>query len=526
VTGQRNKTSYLSAVLHEAPGNRVLSVGSMTTGLAAEGYRVTAVPLVRPLRWPDGEADAVVCATGLGTGSSSAHMRILKSARDRLARGGVLIVSQRLLSAAVMSRPAGGYDPVRGMLADGERLYTIPELRALLRRAGFAVQQVDADFTVGAAPTNRTIEAQLVARPLPTPPRALAGGSAGGEPLPDQALDLRWAPDEAAWLEPTPRSLWQALLEEDHTLGADAARHYALDDPYGANRATAVVSAHFQVRVGEPSLTFGAGATALLCSLAGLADEGQVLIASATHPDLPAWCVSGGCELRTVPVNPSAARLAAEIEASAPAMAHLDQPSITGRVLSLAEAELIAVAAARAGTILSVDETCATYLGPAASAIALVNRFENLVVTRSLSKGYCWGGLRIGFTVASPGIAHRIRGLVPPLQTSELAYQMGLRLLAAGDMFARLRARVSANKQDLVGLLRGLGIEVFRGDPALPWVLAADPAGTVTQTLRARGVLGKTFHADLSGDPRTAMLRLSVPLSVERLNACRSLLRP
>jgi histidinol-phosphate/aromatic aminotransferase/cobyric acid decarboxylase-like protein len=520
---------YLLTALRQAPGRRVLSArsvpGHLVAALTAVGYSVTGLG-VGTQPQDAGRADAVICLGGLGPGGDPAHLRLLRCARDRLAPGGMLIVSQRHPFRAAIGPAGAGFDPVSGTLADGNRLYTIPELRALLNRAGLRVERIDADFTQGAAPTLRTSEVQLVARPLPLPPGALAGASepAGADGTAGM-LDLRWAPDEADFLHPQPRALWQALLAEDDSGGAEAARHYPLDDPYGADRAAPVVSAHFQVPIEAPWLTFGAGAAALLCFLAGLGDAGTVLVPQATHPDLPAWCLARGCRLDTVPAESTPAALAAAVHARRPALIHLDRPAITGTLPSLGEVEMIATAAARAGAILSLDETYASYLPPGASAVALVHRLDNLLVTRSMSKGYCWGGLRIGYTVASPAMAGRVRELVPPLQASELAYRMALRLLAAGDVFARLRSRVSTNKRLLAGLLRGLGHEVIDGHPVLPWVLIPDPAGAVAGSLAARGVRGKTFHADPAGDPRTAALRLSVPLSAERLDACRSLLR-
>ena len=525
-----DQVSYLADAVRDAPGTRVLTVervmAPLASALAGAGVTVATACAADLVRRPaGGQVDAVICVGGMGEGDSAAHLRLLRSVRRRLVPDGVLILGQRHIFGMLTSLPEAGFDPLRGTLPSGERLYTVPELSGLLARAGFAVERIDGDFVRGTAPALGTRELQLIARPLPAPPRALAGGPDGDHgSAAEGMLDLRWAPDEADFAAPPPRLLWQELLAEDHAGGAEAARYYPLDDPYGATRAAPVVSAHFGVPVTAPLLTFGAGATAVLCGLAGLAEEGEVIVWEATFPDLPAWCQAGGSRVRILPARVPPDELVAAIEAYRPALVHLDRPTITGMLLPPGDVEAVAAAAARAGTVLSLDETHASYLGPAASAVPLVRRLRNLVVTRSLSKGYCWGGLRIGYAVASEAVSCRVRELVPPLQASELAYRMALRLLAAGDMFTELRPRVMANKPRLVGLLRALDIDVHAGHPMLPWVLIPDPRGRAAAALRARGVLGKTFYAGPGGDPSSALLRLSVPLSTERLGACCSLL--
>jgi histidinol-phosphate/aromatic aminotransferase/cobyric acid decarboxylase-like protein/SAM-dependent methyltransferase/predicted N-acyltransferase len=588
-----HEVAYLRTRLAEAPGPRVADLGcgigrhavplalagfevvgvdaapevvaeardrAAGAGLPARAARFEVADLLTGEPWPLGQVDAAYCVQAFGLGTDADQVRFLREVRRHLAPGGILVldhsnplwIARNFVAEAEdevdgvrfafrrrfhpeIGRSRGSIevtwpDGRRAVLRDDVRLYTTAELVALLRRAGLAVEAVDADFEPGAEVGLDTRYVQVVATAVPVPPGALAGRTyvedlAG--PAGEEALDLRWAPDEVELLSPAPAELWRAVLAADGDLGAAMARRYAVDDPYGGDEGAAAVSRYFGCPVEPDRLTFGAGITSLLRCLPALAGGGAVLVPALTHPDLPAWAASEGCE---VVVAGAGADLEEAVLERRPALVHLDRPGLAGDLVAPAGIERVAAAAAGVGAVLSVDEAYASYLGPQASAVALTGSLDNLVVLRSLSKGYSWGGLRVGFAVASAGVAMRVREAVPPLQVAEAAYRMALRLLAEGDVFAPLRDRIGAVKPRLVLLLERLGLEVTAGHPSLPWVLVQDREARASRVLAARGVRAKRVPAT-PGTPRAAstgpdapVLRVSVPLSQERVARCLSLL--
>jgi histidinol-phosphate/aromatic aminotransferase/cobyric acid decarboxylase-like protein len=201
-----------------------------------------------------------------------------------------------------------------------------------------------------------------------------------------------------------------------------------------------------------------------------------------------------------------------------PSLVLLDRPSITGE---FADAEFVGRLAERAAewaAVVAVDEAYATYPGPAASSVPLVERHRNLVVLRSMSKGYCCGGLRIGFAVAGTALTARLREAAPPLAANSAGLAVALRLLEQGDVFGPLRDRIAEVKPVVSGALRGLGLRVADGAPFLPWVTAtADEA--VRKALGSRGLLVK----ELPGPGGGTLLKVALPLSDERLRVFRTL---
>ena len=107
----------------------------------------------------------------------------------------------------------------------------------------------------------------------------------------------------------------------------------------------------------------------------------------------------------------------------------------TGQVLSLNTVMLIAQKALDMGKILVVDEAYGEYIPFGNSAINLVEKFPNIIVTRSFSKGWGMAGVRLGYGVASTesDMLEQLQKLVLPFNSNAIA-----RTLAEAALKAKL----------------------------------------------------------------------------------------
>ncbi len=562
------EVAYLQKTLAQAPGRRVVDlgcgVGRYTIPLGLAGFEMTGLDLstwaleeathrskqanvtirweqadlLAATEWPLGQIDVAICIDSFGWGSDADQLNFLRRLRRHLAPNGVLVLvcpnafqtSSQETSATIdettyLSRQE--FDQIHSRRQDSLtvtapgrseqsfhsdlRVYTPVELATLVRKGGFVVERVTSGSASGWTPS-----IELVARAIPAPPVALAVATWGAPTAP--RLDLRYNPDETDWLNPSPTSIWNELIADEGEQGVSAIGVYPVDDPYGAERGAPAVAAFLGCPVAPPQVTFAAGVTSLLHDLCGLANDGLIVTPQLIHPDLTTWALAHGSEVCFVEEPATVERLVATIQARRPSLVSLDRPSFVGELIDFAAVQAIAEAAAQVGAAVVIDESPATYLGPANSAASVVNRVDNLVVLRSVTKGYSWGGMRAGFALASHGLSARVRELVAPMQVGELSFRALLRLLMAGDIFQKLRTRFHTTKPSTTALLRACGFEVIEGHPDLGWVVLPNTAGKTSRQLERVGVQGLHFvPSPALRPPYPELLHLTVPLLNERM---------
>ena len=87
-------------------------------------------------------------------------------------------------------------------------------------------------------------------------------------------------------------------------------------------------------------------------------------------------------------------------------LVYIDNPNNpTGQVISLSQVEEITRQASKKGVVVIIDEAYGDYMGKENSAVNLIDKYTNLIVVRSFSKGFGLAGLRIGYGIFSCELA-------------------------------------------------------------------------------------------------------------------------
>lgn len=168
----------------------------------------------------------------------------------------------------------------------------------------------------------------------------------------------------------------------------------------------------------------------------------------------------------------------------------------TGSALPLAAIErLLAGLAGRA--VLVVDEAYAEY-STQPSAIALLGRFTNLVVLRTLSKAYALAGARLGITLADPALVRVLSAIAPPYPLAAPAVALALEAVspAAADEAKRRAGRIVAERERVAAALAALPAvrRVYASDANYLLVRFAD-AEAAFRALLAAGVVVRDQRA-------------------------------
>ena len=92
--------------------------------------------------------------------------------------------------------------------------------------------------------------------------------------------------------------------------------------------------------------------------------------------------------------------------------------------------KLIPILEATAGkSIVVVDEAYIEF-SPAASMVDLISQYPNLVITRTLSKGFALAGLRCGFTLANAEVINLLLKVIAPYPIAEPVAQIAAQALS------------------------------------------------------------------------------------------------
>lgn len=134
--------------------------------------------------------------------------------------------------------------------------------------------------------------------------------------------------------------------------------------------------------------------------MALLKQDKPLLFPDITYSFYPVYCGLYGIDYRLVPLDEQFAIQVADYQQENGAIIFPNPNAPTGRYLPLAEIEQLLQAHPQ--SVIVVDEAYVDFGGE--TAIALVSRYPNLLVTQTLSKSRSLAGLRVGFAVGHPDL--------------------------------------------------------------------------------------------------------------------------
>jgi histidinol-phosphate aminotransferase len=167
----------------------------------------------------------------------------------------------------------------------------------------------------------------------------------------------------------------------------------------------------------------------------------------------------------------------------------------TGRVLTLAEIERLLQGSP--DSVVVVDEAYIDFGGE--TAIGLVDRYPNLLVTQTLSKSRSLAGLRVGLAVGHPDLIEaleRVKNSFNSYPLDRMAIVGAAAAFEDREYFQQTRAAVIASREGVVSGLEALGFEVLPS--AANFVFARHPgkdAAALAAGLREQGVIVRHFKA-------------------------------
>ncbi len=263
-------------------------------------------------------------------------------------------------------------------------------------------------------------------------------------------------------------------------------------DP-NAEQLKAVIAQNFNL---TPDCVFvGNGSDEVLAhTFLGLLKQPRpLLFPDITYSFYPVYCRLYDIAFETVPLRDDFSVSAADYARPAGGVIVPNPNAPTGRAMPLADVEKIL--AAQPDVVVVIDEAYVDF--GTDSAVSLVPRYPNLLITHTLSKARSLAGLRVGYALGDPALIaglERVKNSFNSYPLDRLA--LAGAVAAFGDVayFEHTRRAVIASRERLVADLTELAFEVLPSGANFVFVRHPDhDAAGLQQALRHRRIIVRHF---------------------------------
>ncbi len=221
-----------------------------------------------------------------------------------------------------------------------------------------------------------------------------------------------------------------------------------------------------------------------------------ILLPDITYSFYPVYCKLYGIAWRTIPLDNHLSIPVEDFTGPNGGIVLANPNAPTGRALSLEQIECLLQK--NSDSVVMIDEAYVDF--GADSATALIARFPNLLIIRTLSKSYALAGLRVGFALGNAALIEgleRVKNSFNSYPLDRLAIAGATAALKDQHWFEENRSRVIALREELSTGLMQRRFEVLPS--AANFVFARHPeieAAQMASGLRERGVLVRHFNAN------------------------------
>jgi histidinol-phosphate aminotransferase len=284
---------------------------------------------------------------------------------------------------------------------------------------------------------------------------------------------------------PSPR-----VLDAVRAEAADTLRLYP--DP-GSDRLRAGIARFHGVTADQVFVGNGSDEVLGHAFMALLKHERPILFPDITYSFYPVYCRLYEIAYQQVPLTESFEIGVDDYRMPNGGVIFPNPNAPTGRLLALGEIERLL--ANNPDSVVMVDEAYIDFGGE--SAVGLVARYPQLLVTRTLSKSHALAGLRVGYAIGQPPLIealNRVKDSFNSYPLDRFAQAGALASMEDHAHFEGLCTRVVATRTRLVAAMAAMGFEVLPS--AANFIFARHPVhqgAELAAALRERSIIVRHF---------------------------------
>ena len=285
---------------------------------------------------------------------------------------------------------------------------------------------------------------------------------------------------------PSPKVLEAVRAEADDTL-----RLYP--DP-NSDRLRAGVAAYHGVTADQVFVGNGSDEVLAHAFLALLKHDQPILFPDITYSFYPVYCGLYEIAYRTIPLTETFEIQVDDYLVPSGGVIFPNPNAPTGRLLALGEIERLL--AGNPDSVVVIDEAYIDFGGE--TAVRLVARYPQLLVTRTLSKSHALAGLRVGYAIGQAHLIealNRVKDSFNSYPLDRFAQSGALASIEDPSYFEGLCAKVMATRTRLVAAMAEMDFEVLPS--AANFIFARHPGHDGAQlaaALRERNIIVRHFR--------------------------------
>jgi histidinol-phosphate aminotransferase len=219
-----------------------------------------------------------------------------------------------------------------------------------------------------------------------------------------------------------------------------------------------------------------------------------LLFPDITYSFYPVYCGLYGIDYEALPLGDAFELRVADYLRPNAGIIFPNPNAPTGRLLPLADIEWLLQR--HSDSVVVVDEAYVDFGGE--SAVGLIGRYPNLLVTQTFSKSRSLAGLRVGFALGDAELIQaleRVKDSFNSYPLDRLAIAGATAAIEDREHFERTRQAVIAGRESLVHGMTGMGFQI--PPSAANFIFACHPqrdAGELAAKLRQRGIIVRHFR--------------------------------
>ncbi len=285
---------------------------------------------------------------------------------------------------------------------------------------------------------------------------------------------------------PSPRAI-EAMQQE---LGASL-RLYP--DPESVQLKKAIADFH---QIDSEQVFVGNGSDEVLAhTFMGLLNhEAPLLFPDITYSFYPVYCGLYEIEYQQIPLTDEFAIDINDYSIDNGGIIFPNPNAPTGRLLALTEIENLL--RRNTESVVVVDEAYIDFGGE--SAVSLINKYPNLLVTQTVSKSRSLAGIRVGYAMGNPELIEalvRVKDSFNSYPLDRLAIAGATAAFEDVDYFESTCGKVIASRDMLAAELESLGFQLIPSAANFLFAMPPRmPAQQVAEALREHGVIVRYFN--------------------------------